>query len=301
MTVCIARLAEHSRAMVLVADKASTIGMMQDDTDAQKMLRVGRSSWMALTAGDGGRCDAVVREVAEATDGDKAVTSDASRFAKCIQEIYRKHRDEVTDQEVLAPNLLTRELWSARPATLQTLPNSVVGQVQDELAEFRGDGGFDCELLFCGFDANRKPNIIWIDEGSVAHNITNEGFHSIGSGAPTAFGRLLWQSIRRTDELGRALYETFNAKAHAEQIAGVGYAWDARIIIGEHIVAPPPTIKKLIEKVFECSVQSPFKRQLAKVPRDWRETLEAYGKQVMVRPDRERSRPRPTAKRKRRS
>jgi 20S proteasome alpha/beta subunit len=47
-----------SRAIICVADKASTIGSMRDDTDVRKILRIGRSSWMALTAGDGGQCDA---------------------------------------------------------------------------------------------------------------------------------------------------------------------------------------------------------------------------------------------------
>ena len=85
----------------------------------------------------------------------------------------------------------------------------------------------------------------------------------------------------RTDGLGRALYETFDAKAHAEHIKGVGLGWDARIIIGERIISPPRTIKSLVEAVFETSNQTPFKRRPPRHPRRWRQTLESYGRGLM--------------------
>ncbi len=153
MTVCIATRAEDSRALVLVADKASTIGAMQDDTDAKKILRLAGSKWMALTAGNGGRCDAIVRAVSAAAASDKSLTNDASLLAKRIEHEYRALRDEIIEQNVLAPQLLTRTLWTSRSSSLLPLPNSVIGEVQDRLSEFE----FNCELLFCGFDGNGNP------------------------------------------------------------------------------------------------------------------------------------------------
>jgi hypothetical protein len=265
MTVCIATLAEDSRVIVLVADKASTIGAMQDDTDAKKIL--------PLTAGNGGRCDAIVRAVSAAAASDKNLTKDVSKLAKCIEHEYRALRDEILEQHVLAPHLLTRTLWTSRSANLLPLPNSVMGEVQDRLSEFE----FDCELLFCGFDGSGKPNILHIDEEAVTQNITNEWFWVIGIRQEASTGRLLWQEIRRTKPLGRVLYETFDAKAHAEQLQGVGLAWDVRVILGtEKIVSVPPKIKTLIEGVYICSMQSPFGRRLRRKPRNWRKTLEDY-------------------------
>jgi hypothetical protein len=117
----------------------------------------------------------VVRAVSEEVTRDASLVTDATVLAKLIQQIYRSHRNEVIDQEVLAPNMLSRRLWSARPATMQPLPEAVVKRVQANLRDFlyAPGRGFSCDLLFCGFDGHNKPNIIDInDYSSVARNIT---------------------------------------------------------------------------------------------------------------------------------
>lgn len=58
MTVCLATIAEKSRAIVMVSDKAVTYGQkdslapMQYDTDVKKVRRIGNTFWYALIAGD---------------------------------------------------------------------------------------------------------------------------------------------------------------------------------------------------------------------------------------------------------
>ena len=135
-------------------------------------------------------------------------------------------------------------------------------------------------LLVCGFDKS-GANIIEIGDDEVAQNVTNDGLDVIGIGADTAEGRLLYSEHKRNDPLEMVLYDTFDAKAQAEQIQGVGYQWDAQIIIGAKIFKVPPGIKSLVEGVFEASEQSPFKNRQRAFPKNWRARLKAYAQDVL--------------------
>lgn len=276
MTVCIAALAEDSRAIVLASDKATTIGAMRDDTDAQKILPIA-SGWAALTSGNGGRCDAVVRAISALASVTPGITDDATLLGHHVEQIYQTLRNKTVEQEVLSSHLLDMTLYSARPNTLLPLPESVVTDVRRDLRGF----DFDVDLLVCGFDVHRRANLILISSKGLAVNVTNEGFFAIGSGLEAAAGRLLWQGFTRRRPLERVLYEVFDAKAHAELIEGVGYFWDAAVIVPGQILTPPRRVLSTIEALFMASTESPFEKQPKHVPRQWQAILEAYRHDVM--------------------
>jgi len=250
---------------------------MQDDTDVQKILPIGKS-WMALTAGDAARCDAIVRRVAERvlTVG-QSIADSANKMLMCLNEEYHLLRDELLEQQVLAPKMLTRQLWAARSSSLLPLPHSVVGGIEAEIREFR----VGVDLLVCGFDKHTKANILALNGSGEATNQTNEGFGSVGSGSEVATGRLLWQGFRRKAPLSRVLYAVFDAKAHSEQILGVGYEWDCWIMVaGKPRRKLKRSIANLIEDVFEDATKSPFETKGRK-PTRWKQRLETYCRDVM--------------------
>ena len=81
--------------------------------------------------------------------------------------------------------------------------------------------------------------------------MTVTGFHAIGSGWDKAVSRMLFNEHKREYEVARVLYDAFDAKASAEMAAGVGFAWDAVIIMGGPVgfCDVSKNIKELIERV----------------------------------------------------
>jgi hypothetical protein len=171
---------------------------------------------------------------------------------------------------------LTKALWVAREASLLPLQDSMIEKVNNELRRYQ----IDASLLLSGFDGNHNANIIAVHHPGIASNETNSGFAAIGSGAQMAVGRLLWQKATRSEHLEVVLYEAYDAKAHAEEIQGVGYASDIRIIVKGRIVSPPPKIRNLIDNVLEVATMTPFGKK-SSMPTGWQRTLRAFRQTVM--------------------
>jgi hypothetical protein len=283
MTVCIATLAERSKAIVLVSDKAVTYGdgvagpAMQDDTDVQKMLPLVGSQWMTLTAGTGWVCDSIIRSVESKIRNGRPFAS-ALEVSALFEESYREHYDKMMDKYVFQRMRLTRPLWAERSRELLPLPDSVTDRVSKELRKF----SLNCALLICGFDPRGKANILSIDAPGIVANETNEGFSAIGSGADTATGRLLWQGFRRRESLEVVLYKTFDAKAHAELIDSVGYDWDGCIMVRGYKRMLNLATYRLVASVFEDATKSPFVTTGRK-PRRWKFKLSTYCRNILRR------------------
>jgi len=58
------------------------------------------------------------------------------------------------------------------------------------------------------------------------------------------------------------LYDVFHAKVQAEIIVGVGYTWDAHIIVAaKKLVTVPRPVIHAIEELFEDFTMSPFDKR----------------------------------------
>jgi hypothetical protein len=69
MTVCVAAIAAESRAIVMIADKAITLGDMVSDTSICKVSRIGDFPWYAMIAGYIGTADEILEGVRLALEG----------------------------------------------------------------------------------------------------------------------------------------------------------------------------------------------------------------------------------------
>lgn len=269
MTVCVAAMAEKGKAIVMVADKAATVGPMQADTRIKKILPIGKSGWYALLAGDPTFGMDVIARAASKTDTEPSCAESFPAMMACIKEVYQQCRETHLVDTLLTPNLLTKELVVARPANLLPLePRHYLGLVKD-ISQFKAG----CSLLVCGFDKSRRPqpHIFSVTDPGKYENHDLMGYWAIGMGQETALARLLSMDVSKEDELARALYSVFDAKVNAEIMQTVGYNWDADILpLGRTRSVPVPrTLVSLIDRVYETFPRSPFDTDAGRSPKNW--------------------------------
>ncbi len=289
MTVCVAAFAAKSKAIILVSDKAVTYGgsgpipepAMQADTGIKKIRQIGQSGWWVLVSGSPSSAEKVVRTAAETLTASPILAHSCSEMMGCVSSAYAKVRRKAIKEQILEPRLLTEDLLVARSASLLPFPDPYFLQVSDEVAAFN----LQCHLLVCGFDKTRnpRPHIFSISHPGTADSKDLEGFDAIGIGSQVAIGTLLDSHMDRGDDLEEALYEVFDAKAHAELIQGVGFDWDARIIpAGKKAVPVKRAILNLVGRVWEDATASPFHKAFGKFrDRDWKKRLKSWARQVL--------------------
>jgi len=277
MTVCLASIAEKSKAIVMVSDKAVTYGgsesltPMQYDTGVKKFCRIGETYWYALIAGDPTFALSVV-------NGAEQIIAQQSEFAEsvvgmmnCFKAAYKKRRDSLVEDLILSPRLLTKELFVARTTDLQPLDQDFVFGISAEAKNLKTNSS----LLICGFDKHNNPHIFSVSNpGKVnSHDLT--GFHAIGIGATMAISRMLVLEADLNDHLGLALFQAFDAKVNAEVTQGVGYNWDAEILVPNKKAIPLRSdIANLVENVYRAYPYTPFPRKVNyKFPKHWNRRL----------------------------
>jgi len=169
MTVCLATFAEKSKAIVLVSDKAVTYGgatdedssgsgAMQYDTGVKKVKRVGETLWYALLAGDPTFALNVINAAEQIIAHTPDLPNSAMGMMSCFKAAYKKRREELVSDRVLAPRLLTKDLLVARTSDLLPLDQEFFFGVSAEAKNLKTN----TSLLVCGFDSNSKAHIFSI-------------------------------------------------------------------------------------------------------------------------------------------
>ena len=260
MTVCVAAFAEKSKALVMVSDKALTHSSVYGaDTDIQKMLHVGKSNWRALVAGDPSFAKKVIRDAASEIQKDKTINETQFAMMNCVSRSYQKSREESVVDQILTPRLLTKELLTkellvGRRSELLPLPGSYSDDVLRELRAFQAQ----CDLLLCGFDSGGTPHIFSVVEPGVSIDHDMSGYHAIGSGAAFAIAKLLSWDVNRNRPLAEVLYRAFDAKAHAEIVSTVGFAWDGYVLTRRRGWRVKLSVRKALDDLFVQVNRSPF-------------------------------------------
>ena len=286
MTVCIAAFAAKSKAIVLISDKALTYGAygptpMQSDTGVRKLLHLGQSGWEVLFAGDGAFAEKVVYQAGLALKDRPTIAEACQEVMECVRDAYQTVRERLVIDTILRPRLLDKDLLFKRNINeLHPLDEGVFKTLWSELGKF--DAG--CTLLVCGFD-REGPHIFMVSDPGTIDSCDLHGFCAIGIGDQAATSRLLWQEIDRNDPLPNVIYEVFHAKVQAEIIQGVGYTWDANVIVrGKKLIPVRWSVIRAIEKIFEVADTSPFDK--ARLPKEatrkqWRTTVEDFAKHAL--------------------
>ncbi len=295
MTVCVAALAHDCQAIVLIADKALTYGdneyqpALQGDTGVEKMLPICSSGddgqkcqWSALIAGDATVAQDVVRRAQDALSLNPLLRETDSGMMICLKSAYQQAREQGVLETVLQPKLLTKDLVLARGKDMIPLPDAFFREVVEEIAHY----ALGCNLLVCGFDAAGRGHIFSVSDPGIANIYDMGGFGTLGIGQETALSRLLWLDAAKDDDVDVALYQVFDAKAHAEMIQGVGYNSDGWIMVPGKTVNVPRRIMDLINTVYNYQTRLPFKPRkgwdpIESPPENWEKTLRTFTNKVL--------------------
>jgi hypothetical protein len=273
MTICIAAIAADSKAIVCVSDKALSYGeYIQWDADSSKMLSLEDRAAVMFSGSEEG----ISKVLCNISSCEAELGSNAATTSKLFEENYQSAMDEVIQARYLNPLLLKREEYIA--AISGSSMNEYMRTVAEEIRQFN----MNCNLLVCGFDSNGDPYILNIDHPGLAVEMTNIGFHAIGGGWDKAISRMLWSDYKRSSPIERVLYDAFDAKANAELAVGVGFKWDAAIILPNRMpLKVSEEIKDLIESVWDEYTRSPFEKWNPKtdappLPKSWKAKLRKY-------------------------
>jgi len=283
MSVCVAAFSEAQRAIVCIADRALSYGgSIQWDSDSSKMLTLSPKGPLILFAGDETPTTKVLAGILSRTPDLGEGKTKAEVVTVCEAE-YKEAMDELIEAQFLRPRLLTKQDY----VTAITAPqmNPYIRTLAEDVKAFQ----LECQFLVCGFASNGLPYILSLDNPGIITDMTQTGFHAIGSGWEKAIARLLFSEFKRSYPLYRTAYDSFDAKAFSEMAVGVGFDWELRVITKDRIVELKEDAKELIEKVWTKFTRSPFEKRKKDdplpPPRDWMKMLETYFRLIMENPD----------------
>jgi hypothetical protein len=272
VTVCVAAICSNRKAIACVADKAVTINQyIQWDADATKIIPIGKPRrvppCVAMISGEEDFSIDLIAEVERAPDFGTSLRSSM----KIAEDAYKKLLESRIVNDVLDPKLLKRADY------ISLLQGNSVNStyVQDVAREIQAHR-ISCCVLFCGFE-NDNAFIFYVGYPGRSRDCTHSAFETIGSGSEMATTRMLSLEASRSDGVLNALYNAFDGKANAEIITGVGYEWDASILVPwkPQIKVPLPR-KKNIESIFAEASASPFHPRFGsdfkKIPR-WKRSV----------------------------
>lgn len=282
MTVCVAAFAAKSEAIVLISDKAVTLGPMVSDTPICKMSQVGDTRWFALISGQISIADAVLLRCEEGLASEPSSADSLISMMKVASGAYADiYEDELIGQ-VLRPKLLTKTDAFQRARRLLPLSDELNREISRDREWF--EGNWSCELLICGFDARDRPHMFRIVAPGRARGEDRLGFAAVGIGADAAVGRLMFIDSDRDDSLAKVLWDTFDAKVQAEIMQGVGYDWDAHVLLKSkpnEIVPVPREMRKLMDGAWKhfsgpslFDTEPPEPHDIP--PSDWKEQIRSF-------------------------
>jgi hypothetical protein len=278
MTVCLAAFAQDHKAIVCIADKGISYGEhIQWDSDNTKIALINDKGTTVLFAGGE---EATARILSALVARGDELGDDREKTRKICEQEYLIAMNELIEATFLRPALLDRNEYLA--ALKQTSLNEHIYSIAKKIEKFE----MDCAFLICGFDSRNSAYLYDLQPPGIATNFFTTGFQAIGSGWEKAVSRLLFAEHKRTHPIHRVLYDVFDAKANAEMASGVGYEWDATILVkGRCTFQLTEEPKKLIERVWAKFNRSPFdkrkKEDYPPPPTDWKEAFEELTKDTM--------------------
>lgn len=289
MTVCVAALAEDAKAIVLVSDKALTVGastlrpaLQGEAMGVEKMLPVGSSGWNALIAGDSTAAERVVSRACNNIDADTSVAGSHETMMDCMKRAYQAVWEESLEDSVLRPRLLSKDDIVKRSKELQYLGDELGRDAYEAVRKF----SLGTTLLVCGFDSAGKGHIFTVSNPGQSDSHEINGFWAIGIGAETAISRLLWNQADRNDSLHVAVYQALEAKGYAEMVQGVGFFSDLWVMTEKDTIPLSEDIHALLIDVFRSASRLPFKELQGDWPENWERRLRRYTTALMKKASR---------------
>lgn len=216
MTVCIAGINySNSQPLIIAAcdRKVSFFGGWASAEGIAMKLRGLNDDWSVMFSGPNSPMTALVDAISERTA--KARPRTYRDFARLCRTVYREERKPLIESDVLGKYDVDSytdymQLKKSDPAFYEELTK----KIKQEEEEWN--------LLFAGFDKERRPHIFTIAESGEIGFSDIQGYAVIGSGALRALLSLSSYPFRKRLGLSEAVFAIAASKFAAEAADGVG-------------------------------------------------------------------------------
>lgn len=244
VTVCIAAMAEQSKALVMISDKRVSYSEFSAENLALKNEPFWSREWTVMYAGnDVTHVEPIRQHAVELLD---AVWLKAAKprqrhawlppkmFADALDAAFGWRLNQEIERQVLRPFGFSSETFRRQGKRLCT--ESQHAEICSRIAAVHLDG---LVMLLCGFDRGGYAHIWTIDGVSAPKNYDSIGMFAVGSGAKAALSTLAFHSnaghIRyRHSPVESVLYCALTAKFMAESATDVGRSTFPVILRGSH-------------------------------------------------------------------
>src|SRR5271166_3764501 len=154
MTVCIAAIAETSKAIVCIADRALTFtglsSSAQTDSGVTKIVDIPGTRWCALfSSEDLNFPERVLRVVADEIAKGKRGECNREKMETAVKKAFETCWNGEVEDQVLKPNLLSIAAFTSEPRDARLLDSNSLATIAGAIADYK----HDCSMLFCGFDS----------------------------------------------------------------------------------------------------------------------------------------------------
>ena len=179
MTICIAAITDSNQWPMIVAacDRKVSFGNWDSSQGAMKISGLNKD-WSVMFSGSVSAMTAMVDAIMERT---KRLRPTGLRpFARLCRQVYLSERKPLLESDVLGDyDIYNYAEYTALRKSDPTFHQEVTKKIRE--AEQ------DWNLLFAGFDKNKRAHIFTITEcGRIDFSPDRIGFAAIGSGAPRA-------------------------------------------------------------------------------------------------------------------
>lgn len=215
MSVCIASICTHAKAIVAVSDLmiSTSLGEVTADTAAVKQIAIHGNWFLLFSASDIGAVAPIARRADRGLDAED--DCDVDTVVRTVVKAYNEERAWRAESEVLGIWNMTTEQFLA--TGLERFGADRFGKMCDLINGLV----LDVDFLIIGFDADKKPHISDVLCGT-PHDHDPIGYWAIGSGSRLALSAL--SARHHTDQvtLRECLYNLCEARFLAEAAHGVG-------------------------------------------------------------------------------
>ena len=241
MTVCVAALADHRKAIVLAADKMVGLGAIESEADIQKILALRKDWWVMLAADDISPAFDIVDHARKRLKNARALGIDDVMDA--VVKSYQEKRLKQAEAIYLAPRGWKLSEFNSRRVG-DVIPQNLRAELDFQMHAHR----LSLSLLVAGFDRNGQGHIFSVydyDNRGDARRHDIPGYHAIGSGSQAAIYMMAYRDVSPVMPVRRMIFHVIEGKYFGELASGVGERTDL------YIIRPGKPRIKIIEKAIE--------------------------------------------------
>lgn len=226
MTCCVASLCDDRHGIVLAADKMVGLGMIESESNIQKVLRVHGNWWVMLAGNKISPAFDILDEVKQKLSRHRVVS--VQQASQVLSDAYKSRRAAEAEANYLAPIGWTLRQFNSR-ASVGLIPDAM----RVTISQMVENHHLSISLIGAGFDGRGRGHIFSVDDGEERGNAQRHdipGYYSIGSGGYGATYMMAYRKVSPAMPIREVLYYVAEGKYFGELAGGVGTRTDLYVL-----------------------------------------------------------------------